>query len=77
MKKLLLVLGLGLVLTSCKKEPLEDCNCGLVVSDRVSDYSVVIRNECSSNEKRFYLESGDWLNAHPGSNFCITNTGQW
>lgn len=77
MRKLLLVLGLGLVLTSCEKEALNDCNCGLVVSDRVSDYSVVIRNECSSNEERFYLQQGDWLNAHPGRNFCITNTGQW
>tara|TARA_R110000737_G_scaffold165145_1_gene192688 strand:+ start:3208 stop:3441 length:234 start_codon:yes stop_codon:yes gene_type:complete len=77
MRNLLLVLGLGLVLSSCEKEALYDCNCGLVVSDRVSDYSVVIRNECSSSEKRFYLERGDWLNAHPGSNFCITNTSQW
>ena len=73
MKKILFA---SLILfSSCKKEKL--CNCGLVLSDRVSDYSVVIRNDCSNNEKRFILEPGDWMNAYVGSNYCITNTTSW
>ena len=69
-------LMLLLTLLSCEKEKVE-CNCGLVLSDNVNDYSVVIRNDCSKNEKRFYLQPGDWMNAHVGSNYCITNINSW
>lgn len=82
MKTKLLIL-ISLIALSCKKDeikpnkPKEVCNCGLVVSDNVQDYSVVIRNSCSGNEKRFYLQEGDWMNAHPGSDYCITNVNNW
>ena len=85
MKKLVLVLGLAFVglSTSCEKEDIKTtdqksgCNCGLVISDDASDYSVVIRNSCSQNSKKFILAPGDWLNAHVGSNYCITNSTGW
>ena len=72
------IIGIMLLLTllSCEKEKVE-CNCGLVLSDNVNDYSVVIRNDCSKNEKRFYLQPGDWMNAQVGSNYCITNISSW
>ena len=54
MKKIIGIM-LFITLLSCKKEK-ENCNCGLVLSDNVSDYSVVIRNDCSKNEKRFVLQ---------------------
>ena len=70
-----------IALVGCKKDDIkpneEICNCGLVVSDDVQDYSVVIRNSCSGNEKKFYLQQGDWMNAHPGSDYCITNVKNW
>ena len=67
---------------SCKKEEIkpkveEVCNCGLVQSDDVNDYSVVIKNSCSGNNKKFYLHQGDWMNAYVGSNYCITNVKNW
>ena len=62
---------------SSSSDDMLECNCGEIVSDRVSDYSVVIRNECSGNEKRFTLNQGDWMNAHPGSDYCITNEEGW
>jgi hypothetical protein len=68
------------VIVSCKKEnitPNKFCNCGLVVSDNVEDYSVVIRNSCSGNEKKFTLQPGDWMNAYVGSDYCITNVNNW
>lgn len=65
-----------LTLLSCEKEKAK-CNCGLVLSDDVSDYSVVIRNDCSKNEKKFYLQPGDWMHAYVGSNYCITNVDSW
>lgn len=79
MKKLLIIALLaGMV--SCKKEtttPQKPCNCGLIVSDDVTNYSVDIRNDCSNNVKTFYLTEGDWMNAHPGKNYCITNVTSW
>jgi len=77
MKKVLLVLGLGLATLSCQKEKICTSTCGLIVSDSAYDYSVVIRNNCSGNEKIFYLSQGDWMNAHPGEDYCITNTTSW
>jgi hypothetical protein len=79
MKTKLLIL-ISLIALSCKKDeikPKEICNCGLVVSDNVQDYSVVIRNSCSGNEKKFILQQGDWMNAYVGSNYCITNINNW
>lgn len=80
MRRVILMLAVSMMV-SCEKEnpqPVkEECNCGLVVSDNVSDYSVVIRNSCSGNEKKFYLQEGDWMNAHPGSDYCITNVTSW
>ena len=79
MKNVFLVL-FCLVAFSCEKEEEEedeDCNCGLILSDRISDYSIVIRSSCSGNEERFTLNEGDWINAHPGDDYCITNSSGW
>ena len=80
-KILLLLVSLAVVMFSCQKELVtpnnEVCNCGLIVSDDVSDYSVTIRNSCSGNLKKFYLLEGDWFHAHPGSDYCISNVTSW
>ena len=75
MKKILFITAL--IITSCSKENSSPNNCGLVVSDNVHDYSVVIRNSETGNEKKFYLQEGDWMNAHPGTTYCITNSKGW
>lgn len=75
MKKVIMLMAMPL-LFACSSDN-EDCNCGLIVSDNVKDYSVVIRNKCSGNEQKFYLQAGDWINAHVGSDYCITNTSSW
>lgn len=79
MKKILIAIAVVALLGSCKKEKEEQkpCNCGIIQSDNVADYSVVIKNECTSNNKTFYLSEGDWMNAYPGSRYCITNSGKW
>ena len=82
MKKVVIILG-AILLASCSKpeevipQPAKDCNCGLIISDNVQDYSVVIRNQCSGKEKKFILTPGDWVNAQVGSNLCITNVIRW
>lgn len=89
MKKLIYVFALGALVTvsSCKKDdettPQENCNCGLVTEDDNgttngdSWYSIDIRNSCTDNVKTFYLTQGDWVNAHVGNDFCITNETSW
>jgi len=77
MKKVLSIILASVFLFSCTKEEAKVCNCGLVVSDDVTDYSVVIRNSCSGNERRFVLQPGDWINAQVGSDYCITNITSW
>jgi len=73
------IIGLAIILslasTSCKK--VQPCNCGTVVSDDASDYSVVIKNNCSGNEQRFVLQSSDWLDAIVGESYCITDVTSW
>jgi hypothetical protein len=75
-KLTMMALMMCFVFTSCSKEE-EECNCGLITSDDVTDYSVTIRNDCSGNSKKFYLTEGDWMNAHPGNNYCISNVTSW
>lgn len=79
MKKILIALVL-IWAVSCKKENTtsqSNCNCGRIIDDNVSDYSVTISNQCSGNTKKFYLNRGDWVNAFVGSDYCITNSGKW
>ena len=77
MKKNVLIVLACILAFGCESEEAESCNCGLIVSDNVTDYSVVIRSNCSGNEKRFNLSEGDWMNAHPGDDYCITNSSGW
>jgi hypothetical protein len=77
MKKIVMSIAIVALISSCKKEEKTPCNCGIVQSDNVSNYSVVIRNDCSFNDKSFVLTPSDWMNAHVGSRYCITNETQW
>ena len=85
MKQVFFILITSVVLiVSCTDEtdlttstPQQECNCGTVQSDRVSDYSVVIISVCTGNSKRFYLSQKEWLDAHVGTELCITNSNGW
>ena len=75
MKKLTLIIAMALGVMSCKKE--EYCNCGEIVSDNVTNYSITIKNDCTGNYKEFTLTPSAWMDAHVGQNYCITNSGKW
>jgi hypothetical protein len=75
MKKLTLIIGLTLVVMSCKKE--DYCNCGEIISDNAINYSITIKNDCSGNEKEFILSQSDWMKAYVGTNYCISNVNKW
>ena len=79
MKKLILSTFIFTALVSCKKEEIkkENCNCGRILSDDVTNYSIKVRNNCTGNEKTFILQEGDWMNAYVGSDICLTNEPTW
>jgi hypothetical protein len=77
MKKIIFSLAvLTALLSSCKKET-KTCNCGTILSDNVSNYSVNIKNDCSGNVKNWVLSEADWMTAYVGTHYCITNTNSW
>jgi len=80
------IIAIGFIIAgsivSCKKEVIEPtnqdtCNCGRILSDDVKDLSVVIRNSCTGNNKKFILYEGDWINSFVGSDMCITGAKKW
>jgi hypothetical protein len=79
MKKLALIFCLLIGILACKKEEIkkENCNCGRILSDDVTNYSIKVRNNCTGNEKTFILQEGDWMNAYVGSDICLTNEPTW
>ena len=82
MKKIIILITIVTAgfIYSCKKDnptPSKPCNCGIIQSDNVSNYSVDIKNDCSSNVKTWTLSQSDWMTAYVGSHYCITNTTSW
>jgi hypothetical protein len=78
MKKLFLLAAILVAFASCTKEQLgAKCNCGVIKSDNVSNYSVTIKNDCSGRNGTFILSPADWMTAYIGSNYCISNVSSW
>jgi hypothetical protein len=79
MRKLVLIILVSQIGFGCKKEEIkkENCNCGRILSDDITNYSIKVRNNCTGNEKTFILQEGDWMNAYVGSDICLTNEPTW
>lgn len=85
--KNVLLLSLGFILAlgigSCEVD--KKCNCGIVTDDGIDTdpntfdlyYWVEIKNDCSGNIKKFYLNENDWYDAIVGDPYCITNVTSW
>lgn len=78
MKKMFLIFALSVGLIGCNKES-EQCNCGTIANDGIDNgcYWLEIRNDCTGNKKKFCFDEDVWMSAYVGSNFCVTNQGQW
>ena len=82
MKKIAIIASsIILIFTSCNKEDDEvmnqtptqttqNCNCGKIISDDVSNYSIKVRNYCTQNIKDIILYEGDWMTAYVGDTYC-------
>ena len=79
MKKSLLIFALSVALVACNKEETKQCNCGTIANDGIDNgcYWLEIRNDCTGNKKKFCFDQVVWSSAYVGSNFCVTNQGQW
>ena len=79
MKNYLLIILAALTLGGCSDDTVtkSNCNCGLILDDRVYDYSILVRNDCTGNEMWIQLYPGEWVNAHPGERACFTEIDSW
>lgn len=75
MKKVILLIAIGLIVVSCKKDDIKDCKCG-IVDDHYkevvhlgnpnkpiyeSPWKIVVINNCSGAKKEFKTDSEDDL----------------
>ena len=75
MKKLLIVLLTITALSSCSKNYTKDCKCGVVTDDAIengNDFTLSIKNDCSGNNKKFYVTLDTWMDYQVGANICMT-----
>lgn len=75
MKKLIIVLLTITVLSSCSKNIAKDCKCGVVTDDAIengNDFTLSIKNDCSGNNKKFYVTLSTWMDYAVGANICMT-----
>lgn len=79
MKKLMMIIMLAIGLVSCNKEEDKQCNCGTIANDGITGtcYWLEITNDCTGNKKTFCFDQNVWMDAYVGSNFCVSNQGQW
>jgi len=59
---------------SCKKDALKNCKCGVVTDDKIensNNFTLSIKNDCSGNNKKFYVTVGTWMDGVVGEPFCM------
>ena len=75
MKKIMIVLQTIIALSSCSKNYTKDCKCGVVTDDVIengNDFTLSIKNDCSGNNKKFYVTLDTWMDYAVGANICMT-----
>ena len=75
MKKIMIVLLTIIALSSCSKNYTKDCKCGVVTDDVIengNDFTLSIKNDCSGNNKKFYVTLDTWMDYAVGANICMT-----
>ena len=80
MKKYILLLLVSFFTLNCDKDDDEDCNCGIITDDEITDddcYSLSIRNDCSDNIETFCFTEDIWMDNYVGGDFCVTNVDSW
>ena len=75
MKKIIAISLLALV--SCKKDvqpptppPEGPCNCGEIIQLNMSDYSFLVKNNCTGNYGIFQVDANQFISSGPGMQYC-------
>jgi hypothetical protein len=75
MKKIIAISLLALV--SCKKEvqpppppPTGPCNCGEIIQCNMSDFSFLVKNNCTGNYGTFQVSASQFTSSGPGMQYC-------
>lgn len=75
MKRIISILLLSLIFTSCKKDtpaptppPAGPCNCGELLQQNVSAGTVTAKNYCTGNTLTFQVGASWWTN--PQAEYC-------
>lgn len=74
-----------LLFSSCDKDlGKQPCNCGTITSDHIEFdansniyYTLVIQNDCSNNQAKYYFDYQVWVEAHVGQPFCLQGVSSW
>lgn len=75
MKRITIVLIL--LFTSCKKEiqapnpdPNGPCNCGEIIQKNMSDFSFLVKNNCTGNYGNFQVDVNQFTSLGTGMQYC-------
>jgi hypothetical protein len=77
MKKTISILLLSLIFTSCKKDTpaptppsTGPCNCGEIIQLNMSDFSFLVKNNCTGNYGTFQVSADQFTSSGPGMQYC-------
>lgn len=77
MKRIISILLLSLLFTSCKKDtpaptppPAGPCNCGEIIQLNASDFSFLVKNNCTGNYGTFQVGASQFTSSGPGMQYC-------
>ena len=77
----MLIIGLSIfVFSSCEKDTIKRCNCGVIVNDGITNgcHWLEIENSCTGNKKTFCFDENTLdEDNYVGTYFCIFNEPKW
>lgn len=76
---------LMLLFFSCDKDlGKQPCNCGIITSHQIEFdansniyYTLVLQNDCSNNQAKYYFDYEVWIEANVGEPFCLSGVSSW
>ena len=74
MRKIILIMMGVISFSSCKKDALKDCKCGVIQDDAIENsnqFTLKIKNDCSGNTQKFYVTLNTWMDGVVGEPFCM------
>ena len=73
------ILLFSMLFSSCNKEEVNKCNCGIVTNDGVTKTCawIEVLNDCTGNKITVCIEEKLWLNTLQGDYVCLEDQKPW